>query len=696
MLNTLIFSKGILKIPYLEHFLPECHIIKSSHLGERFFTSTSTIHQVIGWGLRPSTVQAQSYAQKHQLPYIALEDGFLRSLGLGVNGYPPFSMVYDDVGIYYDTTRPSRLETLLLEKPLQDKTEAELAEKALSQILKYRLSKYNHALDFPEQFSPDDKIVLVIDQTFGDMAVKYGQANENDFNKMLNAAINENPDAQIWVKTHPDVLSGKKKGYLTDLPQFTDKVRIITDDVNPASLITGCEKVYCVTSQMGFEALMLGKKVITFGVPWFAGWGITEDRHPAVMTLIKQQRRDARSLQQLFYAAYFDYSRYINPNTGESGSIFDVIDYLHKTKKLNQRLSGNLYCVGMSLWKQAVIKPFFNLPQCRLHFVRSLKALKKQPLAANAKLLVWSNGKPELQQFAHQHHLPLLRMEDGFIRSVGLGANLVAPLSLVVDDLGIYFNAEMPSRLEQILLESDNFSEMDLSYANVLQQKLVTAHIGKYNVGIGRFDFDARGKKTILVPGQVEDDASIQSGSPLIKKNIDLLKKVRELNPQAYIIYKPHPDVVSGNRIGAISTEDTLKLADQIVDNVNILDCILQVDEVHTMTSLAGFEALLRHKKVHCYGLPFYAGWGLTKDYLQCERRHKSVTLAHLITATLIYYPLYVDPERGRFIDVNQAIQLLERQRKTLTDHGIKRSWLKKQCGKLTHLYRTFRNTSRY
>lgn len=694
MSYSMVFSKGILKIPYLQNFLPEFNIIQASKFGRKSL-SKSQIEKVIGWGLRPSTLKARHFAQKNNLPYIALEDGFLRSLGLGIKGYPPFSIIYDDVGIYYDTTRPSRLENLLLHRPLVNSVDYEKAEKALSLILKYQLSKYNHALNFTDIPNPKDKIVLVIDQTFGDMAVKYGQANEQDFNEMLESAINENPNAIIWVKTHPDVLSGQKKGYLTQLSHYADKVRIITEDVNPASLIKWCEKVYCVTSQMGFEALLLGKKVITFGIPWFAGWGVTDDRHIAINTLFSAKRREPRSVLQLFYTAYFSYSRYINPNNGEPGSIFDVIEYLHKTKLLNQRLGGNLYCVGMSLWKRAVISPFFNLPQCRLHFVRSLNSLKKRPLADNAKLLVWSNGKPEIQQFAQQQNVPLLRMEDGFMRSVGLGANLVAPLSLVVDDLGIYFNAENTSRLEQILLDSDNFSEEELSYAEVLRQRIIKAHIGKYNVGSGKINFLTHGKKTILVPGQVEDDASIKSGSPQIKKNLDLLRRVRELNPTAYIIYKPHPDVVSGNRIGDIPAEETLKFADQIIDNANILDCILQVDEVHTMTSLAGFEALLRDKKVHCYGLPFYAGWGLTTDSLVSKRRNKKLTLEQLIIATLLYYPLYIDPNRGQFIDAHQAINLLEKQKEKLVNQSIKRSWLSKQYGKLHQLYRVFSQATR-
>ncbi|MDH2998349.1 capsule biosynthesis protein [Pasteurellaceae bacterium LFhippo2] len=683
MQKSLIFSRGILKIPALSAFLSEDELVAYS-----FMRKTAKVDKVIGWGLRPSTTKARKYAEKNHLPFVALEDGFLRSLGLGVNGYPPFSMVYDDVGIYYDTTRPSRLEHFILNENI----DAELlnqAEQAIGLIRQYQLSKYNQAPDFDEP-KPEKSVVLVIDQTFGDMAVKYGQADKSCFDTMLKAAVDENPNAEIWVKTHPDVISGKKKGYLTTLSNYADRVRLITQDASPLSLLSVVDKVYCVTSQMGFEALLLNKEVVTFGVPWFAGWGITDDRHPNVEELIAKQRRQPRSFIQLFIAAYLQYSRYINPNTQQKGTIFDVIDYLHQTKLLNQRLKGTLYCVGMSLWKQAVIKPFFNLPLCKLRFVSSQKKLANRPLEQDAKLLIWGSGKPALIEFAHKHNLPLLRMEDGFIRSVGLGSNLVAPLSLVVDDLGIYFNAQQTSRLEQIL-QNQPFSHNDLAMAEQLKQRLISSHIGKYNVGNDGFILGDKGKKTILVPGQVEDDASIRTGSPDINTNLGLLKKVRELNPNAYILYKPHPDVVSGNRVGKIAKTDSDLYADEVVESANILDCIMQVDEVHTMTSLAGFEALLRGKIVHCYGLPFYSNWGLTVDHLDLARRSRQLNLNELIAAVLIYYPLYVDPQKRQFINANQAISLLELQKKQLTDDGLRRPWLYKQFGKLKHLYLTLR-----
>nr|WP_236757363.1 hypothetical protein [Actinobacillus seminis] len=224
----------------------------------------------------------------------------MRSLGLGVNKYPTFSLVYDDLGIYYDTTKPSRLEMLILNFETNEKQLKE-AENAKNLIVQYQLSKYNHALDFVHECSNHRHIVLVIDQTFGDMAVHYGQANEQDFQYMLQSAVDENPEVEIWVKTHPDVLSKKKQGYLTTIAQH-QRVTLLAKDVNPMSLLAYADTVYCVTSQMGFEALLLNKKVVTFGVPWFAGWGLTDDRHPQVSTLIAQHRHRPRSLLTLFSA----------------------------------------------------------------------------------------------------------------------------------------------------------------------------------------------------------------------------------------------------------------------------------------------------------------------------------------------------------------------------------------------------------
>jgi capsular polysaccharide export protein len=60
---------------------------------------------------------------------------------------------------------------------------------------------------------------------------------------------------------------------------------------------------------------------------------------------------------------------------------------------------------------------------------------------------------------------------------------------------------------------------------------------------------------------------------------------------------------------------------------------INQVNEVWTMTSLLGFEALIRGKSVTCLGLPFYCGWGLTRDRQEVPRRHARPDILGLIHA---------------------------------------------------------------
>jgi capsular polysaccharide export protein len=118
--------------------------------------------------------------------------------------------------------------------------------------------------------------------------------------------------------------------------------------------------------------------------------------------------------------------------------------------------------------------------------------------------------------------------------------------------------------------------------------------------------------------------------------------------PDAFITYKPHPDVEAGHRVGAIPRQVALRLADEIVQDQPIGALIELVDEVHVNTSLAGFEALLRGRAVVTHGVPFYAGWGVTRDLgLMPSRRSAKRTVDELVAAVLLLYPRYLDPETG-------------------------------------------------
>ena len=242
-------------------------------------------------------------------------------------------------------------------------------------------------------------------------------------------------------------------------------------------------------------------------------------------------------------------------------------------------------------------------------------------------------------------------MEDGFIRSKGLGSDFIRPGSLVLDDLGIYYDPRQPSRLEQLIRNGIEDTRL-LEQARALREELCRSGITKYNVG-SMADLPAlpTDRTIVLVPGQVEDDASVRTGGCGIHSNLELLQAVRKARPQAFIIYKEHPDVSSGNRKGALQDSDVAGLADAFVRKTAISQLYRRCHEVHTLTSQSGFEALLRGIPVFTYGGPFYAGWGLTTDRSSFPRRKAIASVDVLVAAVLLCYPAYYDWEHCCFTD---------------------------------------------
>ncbi len=606
-----------LKIPFIEKYTSDFFVLPSLYL--------------VGWGRKKSFFKAQALAGKKGFKALCLEDGFVRSLGLGKDGYPPLSLVVDETGIYFDALQPSDLENLILkDESLKDNLRA---QHAIDQILKFGITKYNQKFQTIDLGKFDRKIrnILVIDQTFGDQSIKYAGATPDTFKSMLTQACLDHPEATIWVKTHPDVLAGKAQSHFQPQDFASSNIQVLTEAYNPIELLGYMSEVYVVSSQLGFEALLCGKNVHCFGVPWYADWGLTDDQY-APLEILNGRRGVKRSLNHLFASAYFHYARYVNPVTGERCECEDIIDLIIPNIEFQKHLGQSYIAYGFSPWKKKFIADFLSFPKLSLKFQRYLKPKKNQPT------LAW--GK-KAQRLKDQNYLNVITVEDGFIRSVGLGATLIRPCSLVFDDVGIYYDATKPSGIEN-LLNQVNLTEQQLQRARDLQQKLIDLNISKYNVGESRPLNRPQHSRVLLVVGQVEDDMSIQLGGIGIKTNLDLLKQVRGDHPDSYIIYKPHPDVQTGLRVGKISDQDMLTYANQIELNTSILECFEICDEVHTITSLSGFEGLIRGLKVYCYGLPFYAGWGLTQDLFSSQRRNnKNITLEALLYVTLVEYPTY-------------------------------------------------------
>ena len=606
---------------------------------------------ILGWGKKATAHKARLRAQRLSIPYISLEDGFLRSWGLGVEGYQPHSLVVDHSGIYYDATRPSDLEQLILEAPFRAE-ELKRAQHCMALLREHRLSKYNHA---PEQALTVGKCpkVLVVDQTAGDASIEFGLADATRFHAMLQAALAENPEAEILVKVHPDVVADRKRGHLLEAARVHPRCRLIAENLNPWCLFDAVDIVHVVTSQLGFEALLAGCRVVCHGMPFYAGWGLTDDR------LTCERRGEPRSLTQLFAAAYLRYCRYGNPYTGEASSLEATIDLIADQKRRHTQLAGDWVGIGFSSWKRGFVGDFLGA-RAKLHHIPNVNQMK--PGQAQ-HLLVWSSNQEALEGLDEPDTTaPLWYMEDGFLRSVGLGVDLVRPLSLVIDGSGIHYDPSQPSDLERLLNETQ-FSPHLLERARRLRQRIVKLGLSKYNVGSQHAELSLpAGRRRLLVVGQVESDASVRLGAQDIATNSELLRRVREAHPSAYILYKPHPDVVSGARLGQLDAE-ARGLYDRQVIDTSITALLERVDELHTMCSLAGFEALLRGCEVTAWGNPFYSGWGLTRDLGQpCDRRTRSLTLDELVAGCLILYPTYVEPRTRQLVNAETVVTLLEQQ----------------------------------
>jgi capsular polysaccharide export protein len=329
---------------------------------------------------------------------------------------------------------------------------------------------------------------------------------------------------------------------------------------------------------------------------------------------------------------------YANPFTGEPMDFAAAVELLGFWRALidsNRDIAGG---VGFAFWKRATVTPLLWGGGAPLPFASTA------PAATSGAIAVWkSRTDPQTLRKLEASAVDLIEVEDGFIRSVGLGADCVPPLSIVVDRSGIYFDPHGPSDLER-LLQSGEFAPDLMQRARALRELIVELGVSKYAVGDQPQQRRSTGKRQLLVVGQVDDDRAVREGlGP--QSSLELLRRVREENADAHIIYKPHPDVEAGHRAGSIPDEVVLSIADEIVREAPMSSLIPIIDEVHVNTSLAGFEALLRGKPVTTHGVPFYAGWGLTRDLGPMPaRRTARRTLDDLVAAALLLYPRYVDP----------------------------------------------------
>ncbi|WP_249641016.1 capsular biosynthesis protein [Cupriavidus sp. U2] len=458
--------------------------------------------------------------------------------------------------------------------------------------------------------------------------------------RMVTAAIANHPDAAFWIWP----LADGKPGYLSRMQaQLLPGAQLIHNGFSLFATLAHVDRFYTVDAPEGMQALLAGVPVHVFGAPYYAGWGLTRDDLPL-------PGRTARpTLAALFEVVYLRLTRYLDPESHGPGTLVQVLDSIELQRSVRARYAdcASIAGVRFQVWKRRLAMPFLTVAGGGLRWSN----LPLQVFPGECVAL-WGGKSAE----GVPSGAPIIRMEDGFFHSDGLGSDMKAPCSQVLDRQGLYFDARQPSELTHIL-NCTYFDVVELTRAAALRQLVCRRGVTKYNLGRRMPCWQAPGgKRVILVAGQVADDASIRFGTGAIGTAEALLETVRQRNPDAFLVYKPHPDVLSGNRNGLVHANT---LADVVDAHADVLSLIDRADEIHVLSSLAGFDALLRGKRVFTYGLPFYAGWGLTHDELPQPWRERELTLDMLVAGALLRYPLYWDWRTRMFTTPEAVVRLL-------------------------------------
>jgi hypothetical protein len=317
---------------YLKNLLQVRTLLAENDLKTKNIASVDIFYQR---GIVPNNKKMvqKSYAKSINKPIIVLEDGFIRSINIGLSGEPSLSIIFDSHTAYYDATKASQLENLLNSDIKLNKETIDYCKKCISKIVMHRVSKYNRAPCYKLNLgNPNKRKILLVDQRYNKASVKYGLGDNSSFANMLQDALSHYNDYDIIIKRHPDAITGGKQSYFNkDLLspfKYANNIFLYDDDINPYALFDLVDDVFVCSSRMGFEALMAGKKVHCYGMPFYAGWGITEDK------IVLDRRSKKRSVEEIFYFAYIVLSRYWNPDKNSIAKVDEIVDYITEHRNI--------------------------------------------------------------------------------------------------------------------------------------------------------------------------------------------------------------------------------------------------------------------------------------------------------------------------------------------------------------------------
>ncbi|MEO1331146.1 MAG: capsular polysaccharide biosynthesis protein, partial [Pseudomonadota bacterium] len=294
----------------------------------------------------------------------------------------------------------------------------------------------------------------------------------------------------------------------------------------------------------------------------------------------------------------------------------------------------------------------------------------------DASIAVWGADRARIDRLRGAG-AEVVALEDGFVRSIGLGVEHERPVSLVAARHALHFETDRETDLDRILARGCADPERGCRLLERLRDGALTKYLDDRTAP--RPSPPKSDRTRVLVVGQVNGDASLRFGGGYPGGNLALIEAARRRWPEGFLLYKPHPDVVSGLRPDP-DGEAIAAIADAVAPEIPPLDAAAWAEVVETMTSQLGLEALIHAPKkggprVVCHGRPFYAARGLTEDLAPprggravaeppvAEPPAASVDLARFAHAAFIDYPRYVTPGARIPCPPEVALELLDAAR---------------------------------
>jgi capsular polysaccharide export protein len=641
-----VFSRNSLAFPHLEVLLGVSTIVGFPRAAD-----AAGLDFVVGWGDKPSAARPRLFGARHGVPFLAAEDGFLRSVGSHRIKPPPLSLVLDDEGIYYRAATPSRLERLIAAAPGFATAVKGAAERALVRVRAEKLTKYN--VLGTAAATPDRRIgILLVDQVFGDQSIAGGLATEASFSAMVEAALAEAAAADIAVKVHPDVLAGRAAGYLLEHAR-RHGLALLADAANPFDLLARVGRVFTVSSQLGFEALLAGVPVRTFGVPFYAGWGLTEDTPTeAAATAALARRGQPRVLADLFAAAYVAYPRYADPVRREAIGIEQAIDRLLEWRDALAPRRAPVSLLGSPLDARLAEAAFGG---------GGATVARAASGADTNAALVWSTGAPVPPRRGVVR--PAFVRDDRLARAFGFDGGLLRDTD--GDPLA-------PGGALDRLLATGEAGAVERARAGAVLSLLARTAFARVGLLAERRLASASGDPaapTVAVLLAAPGEGAVPCGT-LLPSEERVVETARAERPEAVlVVLREVPRPAADRR--RLWRHTLLPPRHDTQPPPRSMPATLgRVVAVHTDAAAGALDALALGLPVVVHAPAIYAGWGFTEDRAPPERPRR-LSFEDFIALLAVRGTEWTDPVSGLPATAEEVMRLFETEPRARPDAGL-------------------------